>query len=204
MKTSLENLKVSSNWQQHPPSSIWWIIDWDGEYFKKHKELIPLRIGGCCVYTSMPKNISLLYAVKIDSNEPQEITSLGLKRNAWGSKQGIGQCDAILFPTSDNTGDALLFVETKYSENEDSWERYKEHALKQITDTLSQLSDNGCPIDKRNLFGLISCPLSNAMGATVFSPEELMDVYAQYKLQIHMGNAATFQDAQNITFENIA
>ncbi len=82
MKTSLENLKVSSNWQQHPPSSIWWIIDWDGAYFTKHNELIPPRTGGCRVYTSMPKNISLLYAVKIDSNEPQEIISLGLKRNA--------------------------------------------------------------------------------------------------------------------------
>lgn len=38
MKASLENLKVKSNWKQHPTSSIWWIIDWDGEYFKKHKE----------------------------------------------------------------------------------------------------------------------------------------------------------------------
>lgn len=203
MKTSLENLKVSSNWQQHPPSSIWWIIDWDGAYFTEHNELIPPRTGGCRVYTpeTLPQDNGISqYAVNISSQEPLQIISLGLKNNAWSPKQGIGQCDAILFPTSDNTGDALLFVETKYSENEDSWERYKEHALKQITDTLSQLSDNGCPIDKRNLFGLISCPLSNAMGATAFSPKELMDVYNQYKLQIHMGNAATFQNAQNITF----
>ena len=72
-------------------------------------------------------------------------------------------------PTSDNNGDAFLLVETKYSENASSWQNYKESALKQITDTISQLSKRGCPIDNRNVFGLISCPLLNPMGATAFS-----------------------------------
>ncbi len=203
MKTSLEKLKVSSNWKQHSTSSIWWIIDWDGEYFKKYKELKPPRIGGCCVYTpeTLPQDNKISqYAVNISSQEPLQITSLGLRSNAWRPEQGIGQCDAILFPTSDNTGDALLLVEIKYSSNADSWQRYKEHALKQITDTVFQLSKNECPIEERNLFGLISCPLLDTIGATAFSPEELMNVFAQYKLQIHMGNTATFQDTQNITF----
>ena len=38
------------------------------------------------------------------------------------------------------------------------------------------------------------------MGATAFSPEDLTDIYNQHKLSIHMGNSATFQDAQNISF----
>jgi hypothetical protein len=203
MKASLnKSPKIVSNWKQHPASSIWLIIDWDGEYFQKNKELKPDNTGGCCVYTlkNQPNNIDLsLYSVRIHSKEPMEITSLGLKNNAWRTN-GFGQCDAILFPSSDNSEDALLLVETKYSENEDSWQNYKDHALKQITDTISQFSKKGCPITKRNLFGLISCPLLNTVGASAFSPKDLMDIYNQHKLSIHMGNSATFQDAQNISF----
>lgn len=203
MKASLnKSPKIVSNWKQHPASSIWLIIDWDGEYFQKNKELKPDNTGGCCVYTleNQPNNIDLsLYSVRIHSKEPMEITSLGLKNNAWRTN-GFGQCDAILFPSSDNSEDALLLVETKYSENEDSWQNYKDHALKQITDTISQFSKKGCPITKRNLFGLISCPLLNTVGASAFSPKDLMDIYNQHRLSIHMGNSATFQDAQNISF----
>ena len=203
MKASLnKSPKIVSNWKQHPASSIWLIIDWDGEYFQKNKELKPNNTGGCCVYTpeNQPNNIDLsLYSVRIHSEEPMKITSLGLKNNAWRTN-GIGQCDAILFPSSDDSGDALLLVETKYSENEDSWQKYKAHALKQITDTISQFSKRECPISKRNLFGLISCPLLNTVGASAFSPKDLMDIYNQHQLSIHMGNSATFQDAQTISF----
>ena len=91
-------------------------------------------------------------------------------------------------------------VETKYSENASSWQNYKESALKQITDTISQLSKRGCPIDNRNVFGLISCPLLNPMGATAFSTEELESICMEYGVQIEMGNSATFKDSQTISF----
>ena len=103
-------------------------------------------------------------------------------------------------PTSDNNGDAFLLVETKYSENASSWQNYKESALKQITDTISQLSKRSCPTSKRNLYGLISCPLLDTIGATAFSSEELTDIYNQHRLSIHMGNSAKFQDTQTISF----
>ena len=203
MKASLnKSPKIVSNWKQHHASSIWLIIDWDGEYFQKNKELKPDNTGGCCVYTlkNQPNNIDLsLYSVRIHSKEPMEITSLGLKNNAWRTN-GFGQCDALLFPTSDNSGDAFLLVETKYSENTASWQNYKDHALKQITDTISQLSNKSCPIFKRNLFGLISCPLLDTIGATAFSPEELTTIYEDHGVQIHMGNSATFNDSQTISF----
>jgi len=129
-----------------------------------------------------------------------ELTSTGLIPNVWRPLQGVGQCDAILFPTSDTENDALLLIETKYSESDEAWQNYKKSAVKQITDTISQLSNKSCPIFKRNLFGLISCPLLDTIGATAFSPEEFMDIYNQHRLSIHMGNSATFQDAQNISF----
>ncbi|MBR8801918.1 hypothetical protein [Porphyromonas levii] len=202
MKTSLQQIHPS-NWKDHPSSSIWMIVDWDGEFFRQDSALIPRGAGGCCVYIpeSLPQGIDISrYSAKIHSKEPMEMTSLGLRRNAWRPKQGLGQCDAILLPTSDNIEDALLLVETKYSENDDSWQSYKDHALKQITDTISQLLNNHCPTSKRNLYGLISCPLLDTIGASAFSPEELMDIYNQHRLSIHMGNSAKFQDAQTISF----
>lgn len=202
MKTSLQQIRPS-NWEEHPSASIWLIVDWDGNYFKQNKELVPDKTGGCCVYisASLPQNIDLSHcSAQIHSKEPLEMTSLGLRRNAWNPAQGVGQCDAILFPTSDKSGDALLLVETKYSEREKSWQKYKELALKQITDTISQLFKRGCPIGERNLFGLISCPLLDVMGATVFSPEEIEAIFEQHRVHIYMGNSATFEGSQTISF----
>lgn len=202
MKASLKQIRPS-NWKEHSLSSKWMIIDWDGDYFKKHTGLKPNKAGGCCVYTlgNQPNGIDVsLYSVSIHSDVPMKITSLGLRKHAWRPEQNIGQCDALLFPTSDNNGDAFLLVETKYSENASSWKNYKDSALKQITDTIFQLSQKGCPIRERNLFGLISCPLLSTVGASVFSASELRERYETHKVQIHMGNTATFQDAQNISF----
>lgn len=202
MKSSIKQIRPS-NWKEHQSSSIWMIVDWDGDFFRQNKELIPRGTGGCSVYipVNLPQGIDIsLYSAKIHSKVPQEMTSLGLRRNAWQPEQGFGQCDAILFPTSDNIGDALLLVETKYSENDDSWQSYKDDALKQITDTISQLSKRSCPTSKRNLYGLISCPLLDTIGATAFSSEELTDIYNQHRLSIHMGNSAKFQDTQTISF----
>lgn len=119
--------------------------------------------------------------------------------NFWGGDR-VKQCDGLIFPTSDQQYEALLFVETKYSQNKRAWKQYKKHALKQITDTISELSNRGCPIQQRKLYGLISCPLLNSMGASVFSLEELIKIYRTHNLEVHMGNTATFQDAQNISF----
>lgn len=201
MKASLQQVRLS-NWMKHQASSSWMIIDWSSEFFRQNRELIPPQTGGCRVYTSQDiQNTEVSrYSVRVQSENPMELTSTGLIPNVWRPLQGVGQCDAILFPTSDTENDALLLIETKYSESDEAWQNYKKSAVKQITDTISQLSNKSCPIFKRNLFGLISCPLLDTMGATAFSPEEFMDIYNQHRLSIHMGNSATFQDAQNISF----
>ncbi len=113
MKTSLQQIRPS-NWKEHPSASIWLIVDWDGDYFKRNRGLVPPKTGGCCVYpASLPQNIDLPHcSAEIHSTEPLEMTSLGLRRNAWNPAQGVGQCDVILFPTSDKSGDAILLVET--------------------------------------------------------------------------------------------
>lgn len=204
MKKHLHKLPTKpSNWKSHPPAIRWEIVDWNGELFVKNKALIPNGSGGCCTY---PNSAPLLTdgtaapCVEVGADIALELTTLGFKNNAWRPLQGVGQCDAILFPTSDTENDALLLVETKYSESDEAWQDYKDSAVKQIIDTISQLSGRGCPIAERNLFGLISCPLLSTVGASVFSASELMEIYQIHEVQIHMGNTATFQDAQNISF----
>lgn len=201
MKTSLNNLpnKVS-NWKEHPEDTEWGVVDWGGEFFKNNSHLIPQGEKGCCMYSnSFFLGGTNNYLVHLFSVHPLKLTSLDLPFNFW-NQQGIKQCDALIFPTSDQKGDALLFIETKYSIKTKAWKNYKKHALEQITDTISQLSNRGCPIAQRKLYGLISCPLLDPMGASVFSPEKLMKIYMDYKLEVHIGNSATFQDAQNISF----
>ena len=201
MRASLKQLRTS-NWKEHQVSSSWIIVDWSGEYLKQNRQLIPPKTGGCCVYTTKDSQYMKIcrYSVQVCSDNHMELTSTGLATNAWKPLLGVSQCDAILFPSSDTDNDALLLVETKYSESDKTWSSYKESAVKQITDTITQLSNRGCPIQHRKLYGLISCPLLNSMGASVFSPDELSEIYRTHKLKVHMGNTATFQDAQNISF----
>lgn len=201
MRASLQQVRLS-NWKEHQASSSWMIIDWSSEFFRQNRELIPPQTGGCCVYT--PQDIQNMeiscYSVRVQSENPMELTSTGLIPNVWRPLQGVGQCDAILFPTSDAESDAFLLVETKYSKKDEVWQSYKDSAVKQITDTISELFNRGCPIHQRKLYGLISCPLLSSVGASVFSVSELREIYQIHKVQIHMGNTATFQDAQNISF----
>lgn len=204
MINHLQNLRPTkpSNWKVHASSTCWEIVDWNGEVFAKNKALIPRGCGGCCAYTNKAPKLTdgtSAPCVKIEADNALELITMGLKPSAW-RKPGIGQCDAILFPSTDAKGDAFLLLETKYSKNRDSWKDYKEHALKQITDTISQLSTKSCPTSERNLYGLISCPLIDTIGASAFSPEELMDIYNRHRLSIHMGNSAKFQDTQTISF----
>lgn len=202
MKTSLNNNLPNSvsNWKEHPEDTEWVVVDWEGQFFKNNPQLIPQGENGCCMYdsSSSPKGIEN-YSVHLFSVNKLKLTSLDFPPNFW-KKQGVKQCDALTFPTSDKKDDALLFIETKYTLKAKGWSMYKQHALNQIIDTIIELSNNGCPITDRKLFGLISCPLLNSMGATAFSLDELKSIRLQYGVQIKMGNSATFKDSQTISF----
>lgn len=199
MKTTLKTIRTN-NLTEHPLSTHWIVVDWDGEFFKINKQFKPEKSGGCCAYTkeNAPQGIDA-YSVLIFSRNPMKMTSLGLKSSAWRTS-GIGQCDAILFPSSDKKNDAILFIETKYSSKKHAWTNYKKHALRQIIDTVAQLRLNHCPVHERNLYGMISFPLINTVGATAFSPSDLMKIYRKHKLTIHIGNVATFINTQKICF----
>lgn len=195
MKKCLE--KLASKLGEHNNVEQLTIIDWDGY----PKALIPQECGGCCVYPDLVPTLTnedqakgVLVIIKTLTG----VISLGLKRNAW-RRNGIGQCDAIVFPATEADGDAILLVEIKYSSKSEAWSRYKEKALKQITDTVTQLKNNGCPIKDRRIYGLISFPLLNVVSASVFSRTELIDLYMKKKIELYTGNRVQFINQHTVT-----
>lgn len=112
MKHHLHKLPTKpSNWKVHVYSTCWEIVDWNGEVFTKNKALIPKECGGCCVYTTkapMLTDGTSASCVKIESNNNLQLITMGLKPSAWRIS-GIGQCDEILFPSTDANGDAFCW-----------------------------------------------------------------------------------------------
>ena len=137
--------------------------------------------------------------VDISCKSAMDLHFVTFKVSVW-EKEKVGQCDAVLFPSSDQEGDALLLLETKYIETEDNLQKAKEKALQQITDTLQELGNLKAPIEKRGLYGLISFPILNIGLATLISPTELEALDNSHNIQISMGNYARYESPQEIKF----
>lgn len=202
MKAHLEKLNIKSNWKEHKTPCSLCLVDWDTKVYKE-EGLVPQSIGGCCTY--IKDNIPSLtdgelpQFVEVVCASSMSMISTGLKKHAW-RKNSVGQCDAILLPASDAEGDAVLFVETKYSIKEGSWKNYREDSLKQITDTIQELRNGECPLDERTLYGLISFPLlrTEVFGASMFNNSELAEIYSNYQLNLYVSNRVTYKDEHEI------
>lgn len=197
MKKHLAN-QYASNLIEHSRVSHLWIVDW--EKYKK-QGLAPDSEGGCKAYTYPPTlrdNKTEAATVEITFTKEFDITSLGLKRHAWG-KNSVGQCDAILYPTQDRQDDAILLVETKYSDSIEQVKSYINKACKQITDTVEQLTEISCPLTQRNLYGLIGFPKLIIGSAVLISPATLGQLYRDYHLEVMVGNYVNFDDEYTIT-----
>ncbi len=192
MRRHLQELGVVNNFREHKEVSELFVVDWD---VTSNKASRPKGVGGCITDTKKPTVDSLL----VKTAERMDITSFGFQKGAW-KKQGVGQCDAVLFPATDSAGDAVLFVELKYSIRESSWQNYREKALKQIVDTLRELLKS-CPLLQRKLYGVISFPHLHCetFGATMYSPAELREIFQEYNLELQVSNSVIFRNPRTIS-----
>lgn len=192
MRRRLQELGVVNNFREHKEVSELFVVDWDATPNNASR---PKGVGGCITDTKKPTVDSLL----VKTAERMDIISFGFQNGAW-KKQGVGQCDAVLFPATDSAGDAVLFVELKYSIRESSWQNYREKALKQIVDTLRELR-NSCPLSKRKLYGVISFPHLHCatFGATMYSPAELREIFQEYNLELQVSNSVIFRNPRTIS-----
>lgn len=203
MKKSLKKQRIN-NWKEHNAVSQLIIIDWEAY---TREELTPIGCEGCCAYSTSEQPTlsdgSVAEGVKVDIRFDSNVISLGLKFKAWKAEKDSTskQCDAIVFPATDEKNDAVLFIETKYSKKNEAWKDYKIKALKQITDTVNELRARGCPVDERNVYGLISFPLLNVVSASVFSPPELQALYIKSRIVLYTGNHVAFISQQSVNLE---
>lgn len=203
----LQKPRIDSNWAEHKAPRSLHIVDWDAKVYKDAK-LAPRGHGGCCVYANhvpVMLNNELPYTVEIICPSSIDMISTGLRKNAW-RKNGVGQCEAILFSLGDNDGDAVLFVETKYCQEkkeDSSLGGYKEDAKQQIKDTIRELQSRGCPLSKRKIYGLISFPLyslrlTTSVGSPVLGPVEIRTARLEDRINLYVGNRVTYKDSRTI------
>jgi len=192
MRRHLQELGVVNNFREHKEVSELFVVDWDATPNNASR---PKGVGGCITDTKKPTVDSLL----VKTAERMDIISFGFQNGAW-KKQGVGQCDAVLFPATDSAGDAVLFVELKYSIRESSWQNYREKALKQIVDTLRELLKS-CPLLQRKLYGVISFPhlCCATFGSTMYSPAKLREIFQEYNLELQVSNSVIFRNPRTIS-----
>ncbi len=213
MKAHLQKLEsdgVVKNLVEFESAKALVIIDWDADKCKEQG--VPDGHEGCRTYhknnTPMFTNGKSPHAVEITCTPSMDMISIELNDNAW-RKRGVKQCDAILFPASDNIDDAVLFVETKYTVDEDNWQSVRKGAKKQIKDTIRELQDRGCPLAERTIYGLLSPPLLwwrstkkvgkvEKVGPPVFGPVDLRKIYREDKIEFYDGYRVAYTDARTI------
>lgn len=168
------------------------IVDWT-EIRDKLKTLVPDKVGGCDIYEkgNVPKlkDGMLPQTVEISFTEKSDVFASGFRPCAWNPKQGVKQCDAIVFLSSDEENHEVVLVETKYA-NVNNWSQYKKIAPQQIIDTVSELKIAGAPVDKRNLIGLVAFPCLRVetFGGTFFSKQELRNYYEHTRIRFLADN----------------
>ena len=137
-----------------------------------------------CVHLTNENNVSVYYvtfkenALKVDTPEGQ-----------------VKQCECVLFPSSLNIEDWVLFIETKYTSSLksalDAKIDYPNTMISQIISTVKYFRDNGIlPLDKK-VFAIVSFPkLIEAFSEAFFTRSKLTpeEISINHKILIRPTN----------------
>lgn len=137
-----------------------------------------------CVHLTNENKVSVYYvtfkenALKVDTPEGQ-----------------VKQCECVLFPSSLNIEDWVLFIETKYTASLksalDAKIDYPNTMISQIISTVKYFRDNGIlPLDKK-VFAIVSFPkLIEAFSESFFTRSELTpeEISINHKILIRPTN----------------
>lgn len=182
MRQHLKMYNISSNYKEYSQVSNLFIVDWTEENKKKK----PQGDGACCSYEKPLEDVN---TVEIKIEPKADVVFTGFQKRPW-KKQGVLQCDALIFPASDEIGDATLFLEIKNSLNLYNIPKNCDKACRQITDTINELKERSFPLDKRELFALISFPmLKNGVKLETFlSRDKRRTLYDELKVVFVVSN----------------
>jgi len=148
-----------------------------------------------------PQDITYVY---LENKNQVEVYFDAFDENALEIETGLysRQCECLLFPTSCNDNDWILFVETKYTNNIASAFKekndYPNCMIAQILDTVDYFRTNGIIAEKRRVSAIVSFPnLIEAFNAAFFGREiiykeksyaSMMDILLDYQVLIRATN----------------
>ncbi|MDQ3191766.1 MAG: hypothetical protein M3Q58_09240 [Bacteroidota bacterium] len=182
------------------------------------KNSIKLKLPKHTVIESESKNIYIVdYAnlnngpVVLLDTEPQEVNYVfirndnkvsvcfdGFEKNALVINAGNHslQCECVLFPSTCDDSDWVLFIETKYTNDIKSAfkeeNNYPKCMIDQIVDTVSFFRKNGILKEKRRATAIVSFPnLIEEFNSTFFSGEITeLDILKAHNILIRATNSA--------------
>lgn len=147
-----------------------------------------------CVHLTNENKVSVCYvafkdnALKVDTPEGQ-----------------VKQCECVLFPTSLNNEDWVLFVETKYTASLktalDTKIDYPNTMISQIISTVTYFRDNGILPSDKKVFAIVSFPsLIEAFSEAFFTRSELTveEISINHKILIRPTNKGKIISAKRI------
>ncbi|MCZ8145007.1 hypothetical protein [Flavobacterium sp.] len=119
--------------------------------------------------------------VHLTNEKKVNVHYVAFKENALKVKTPEGQvkqCECVLFPTSLNADDWVLFIETKYTSNLktalDEKVDYPNTMIAQIISTVSYFRDNGILPPDKKVFAIVSFPkLIEAFSEAFFTRSNL-------------------------------
>lgn len=146
--------------------------------------------------------------VHLTNENKVKVYYVAFKKNALkvNTPEGqVKQCECVLFPTSLNAEDWVLFIETKYANNLQSALFGKiDHpntSIEQIISTVNYFRDNGIlPKDKR-VFAIISFPiLIDAFSEAFFtrSKQTREEILINHKIQLRPTNSGMIKSKKRI------
>lgn len=146
--------------------------------------------------------------VEILNNSKIEIYYVAFKENALKVNTPDGQvkqCECVLFPTSLNADDWVLFVETKYTSNLktalDEGIDYPNTMINQIISTVKYFRDNEIlPIDKK-VYAIVSFPkLIDSFSEAFFTRSDLTreEIILNHKILLKPTNNGEIKSAKRI------
>ncbi len=162
-----------------------------------------LNGGPVCLLETEPTDIK---AVHIANEKNIPIYFDAFKDNALIKSNGnhSQQCEGVLFPTTCNENDWVLFIECKYTYDlktaTDTKNGYPQKMITQIIDTVNFFREKGILDPNRRATAIVAFPnLVEEFNSTFFTGQQSeTDILIQHKILIRATNSAFIKSTKNI------
>lgn len=163
-----------------------------------------LNNGEVTLLENMPNDIKYVH---LENNTEVAVYFDGFKDNALKITTGnySQQCECVLFPTSCDETDWVLFIECKYTYDlksaTDVKNGYPQKMISQIIDTVSFFRNKGILKATKRATAIVSFPnLMEEFNSAFFTGElNVLDILIEYNILIRATNSAKIKSSKRIS-----